>query len=35
MLLLLSLLPPSFVGSMVAFDIKYFGHIQILENVSH
>ena len=35
MLLLLSLLPPGFVGSMVAFDIKYFGYIHVLEKVSH
>ena len=35
MLLLLCLLPPGFVGSMVAFDIKNFGYIHALEKVSH
>ena len=35
MILLLSLLPPGFVGSIVAFDIKYLSYIYVLEKVSH
>ena len=30
-----SLHPPSFVGSVVAFDTKYLGYVYALENVSN